>query len=185
MSATVGLEYNGLKEALRDLQKVNPALRRQLSKEMLQIVRETMVAPIADSIPSSPPTRGMNHSKRTGWKNGNQQAGVIAKIDTRKARRRNLQQGAQWESVGTVVVRTKTAALAITDMAGRGPNQTRNQNPMMARPNFASVLTSKLGRGPSRFMWSTGERNIDATMRRLEPVIEKIILETVPGVVRR
>lgn len=185
MSATVGLQYDGLKEALRDLQKVSPALRRELSKEMLGIVRETIVAPIADSIPTSAPLDGMDHSKRTGWRKGNQRAGVIAKIDTRKARRRNLQQGAQWESVGTVVVRTKTAALTITDMAGRGPNQTRNQNPNMARPNFADDLSRKLGRGPSRFMWFAGERNIDATMRRLEPVVEKIILEAVPGVVRR
>ncbi len=45
MSATVGLQYDGLKEALRDLQKVSPALRLKLSKEMLEIVRETMVAP--------------------------------------------------------------------------------------------------------------------------------------------
>lgn len=185
MSATVGLQYDGLKEALRDLQKVNPALRRQLSKEMLGIVRETMVAPIVDSIPNSAPLRGMEHQKRTGWNKANQRAGVIAKIDTRKARRRNLQQGAQWESVGTVVVRTKTAALTITDMAGRGSNQTRNQNPNRARPNFAADLSRKLGRGPSRFMWFAGERNIDATMRRLEPVVEKIIIEAVPGVVRR
>ena len=110
---------------------------------------------------------------------------MIAKIDTRKARRRNLQQGAQWESVGTVVVRTKTAALTITDMAGRGPNRTRNPNPYRARPNFADDLSNKLNRGASRFMWFAGERNIDATMRRLEPVVEKIIVEAIPGVVRR
>jgi len=185
MTATVGLEYDGLKAALRDLQKVNPALRRQMSKEMLSIVRETMVAPIVDTIPSNPPLRGFTNYGRTGWLKANQRAGVIAKIDTRKARRRNLEQGAQFESIGTVVVRTKTAALTIADMAGRGPNRTRNSNPKLARPNFADELTSKLGRGPSRFMYFAGERNIDATLRRLEPVVEKIILEAVPAVVRR
>lgn len=185
MTATVAVEYYGLKEALRDLNKVNPALRRQMSKELLGVVRETLVAPIVDSIPTSSPLSGMDHSARTGWRAANQQKGVIAKVDTRKARRRNLQQGADWESVGTVVVRTKTAALAIADMAGRGPNQTRNSNPKKARPDFADYLTSKLGRGPSRFVWHAGERNIDITTARLEPIIERIIIETVPGVVRR
>ena len=185
MTATLAVEYYGLKEALRDLQKVNPALRKKMSKELLDVVRETMVAPIQDTIPSSAPLSGMNHHKRTGWAKESQKRGVIAKVDTRKARRRNLQQGAQWESVGTVVVRTKTAALAIADMAGRGPNQTRNRNPALARPDFADHLSSKLGRGPSRFVWFAGERNIDATTRRLVPIVEQIIIEAVPGVVRR
>lgn len=185
MTATIGVEYYGLKEALRDLQKTSPALRREFSKRMLDTVRETMVAPIQDTIPSSSPLSGMDHSARTGWNRGSQKKGVIAKVDTRKARRRNLQQGAQWESVGTVVVRTKTAALAIADMAGRGPNQTRNSNPKMARPDFEKYLTSKLSRGPSRFMWFGGERNIEATERRLTPIIEEIIVEAVPNAVRR
>lgn len=185
MTATVALEYNGLKEALRDLGKVSPTLRRELSKEMLGIVRETIVAPIVDTIPSSSPLSGMAHSGRTGWNKASQRKGVVAKIDTRKARRRNLQQGAQWESVGTIKVQTKTAALAIADMAGRGPNKTRNLNPNKARPDFADYLTSKLGRGPSRFVWFAGERNVDIATKRLVPVVEQIIVEAVPGVVRR
>lgn len=185
MTATVAVEYYGLKEALRDLQKVNPALRREMSKELLGVVRETLVAPILDTIPASAPLSGMDHPGRTGWRKDSQKKGVIAKVDTRKARRRNLQQGADWESVGTVVVRTKTAALAISDMAGRGPNQTRNSNPLKARPDFADYLTSKLGRGPSRFVWFAAERNVEITTRRLEPIIEKIIAKAVPGVVRR
>lgn len=185
MSATVSVDYYGLKEALRELQKVSPALRKEISKEMLGIVRETMIPAIQDSIPSTAPLSGMKHRKRTGWLKSNQQKGVDAKIDTRKARRRNLQQGAQWESVGVVKVITKTAALAITDMAGRGPNQTRNQNPNMARPNFADDLSSKLGRGPSRFLWFAGERHIDGTMRRLADVVNKVADATTGNIVRR
>ncbi len=185
MTATIGFEYAGLKEALRDLQKVTPALRREISKDLLNVVRETIVAPIVDTIPSSSPLSGMDHAGRTGWRKASQQKGVVAKIDTRKARRRNLQQGAEWESVGVVKVQTKTAALAIADMAGRGPNKTRNSNPKKARPDFESYLTSKLGRGPSRFIWFAGLRNVDAATTRLVPIIERIIIEAVPGVVRR
>ena len=55
----------------------------------------------------------------------------------------------------------------------------------MARFDFEKYLTSKLSRGPSRFMWFGGERNIDATERRLTPIIEEIIVEAVPNAVRR
>lgn len=185
MTATVAIEYYGLKEALRELQKVSPALRTAISKEMLGIVRETMIPPIQDSIPSSAPLQGMKHNGRTSWTKTSQQRAVVAKIDTRKARRRNLQQGAQWESVGVVKVITKTAALAITDMAGRGPNQTRNRNKLLARPNFADDLTSKLGRGPSRFLWFAGERNVDPTMRRLADVVNKVADATTGRIVTR
>jgi len=185
MTATVAVDYYGLKEALRELQKVSPALRKEVSKEMLGIVRETMIPAIQDSIPSSAPLQGMKHSGRTSWTKTSQQKGVVAKIDTRKARRRNLQQGAEWESVGVVKVQTKTAALAITDMAGRGPNQTRNGNKKLARPNFADSLTSKLGRGPSRFIWFAGERNVEPTMRRLADVVDKVADATTGKIIRR
>jgi len=185
MTATVAIEYYGLKEALRELQKVSPDLRKAINKELLGIVRETMIPPIQDSIPSSPPLSGMKSHKRTGWNKSDQRKGVVAKIDTRKARRRNLQQGAQWESLGVVKVITKTAALAITDMAGRGPNQTRNRNKLLARPNFADDLTSKLGRGPSRFLWFAGERNVDPTMRRLADVVNKVADATTGRIVTR
>jgi len=185
MTVTIAVEYYGLKEALRELQKVSPALRKAISQEMLGIVRETMIPAIQDSIPSSAPLQGMKHNGRTSWTKTSQQKGVVAKIDTRKARRRNLQQGAQWESVGVVKVMTKTAALAITDMAGRGPNQTRNRNQKLARPNFVDDLTSKLGRGPSRFIWFAGERNVDPTMRRLADVVNKVADATTGKIVTR
>lgn len=185
MSATVNVEYYGLKEALREIQKTDPKLRRAIGKELRGIVEKTMLPGIKQAIPTSAPTRGMKHTGRTGWAKANQQAGVIVKTDTRKARRRNLQQGAQWESIGVVKVQTKTAALAISDMAGRGPNQTRNQNPKMARPNFADELTSKLGRGPSRYIWFGGEANLDATQRELTVVIERVMADVGSKIVRR
>lgn len=184
MTATVGVEFDGLKEALRELQKSDPALRRAVSKELLGIVRGTLLPAIQDTIPTGPPLSQMKHNGRTSWTKTSQQKGVVAKIDTRKARRRNLQQGAQFESIGTVVVQTKTAALAITDMAGRGPNSTRNRNPKMARPGFADSLTSKLG-SPSRFIWAAGERHIDQTVKELTKVVEQVMLEVSAKVIKR
>jgi hypothetical protein len=185
MTAQVSVEFYGLKEALRELQKTDPALRRTMTQRMKAATEEALLPGIKDAIPSSPPLSGMAHRKRTGWLKANQQSQVVFKVDTRKARRRNLQQGAQWESIGTVKVITKGAALAITDMAGKGPNRTRNSNPNMARPNFVDALSSKLGRGPSRFVWFAGERYIDRLTDRIADIVSEVMLETEKRIVRR
>jgi hypothetical protein len=87
--------------------------------------------------------------------------------------------------VGTVKVTTKTAALAISDMAGKGPNRTRNKNPLMARPNFVDVLNSKLGRPASRFIWFAGERHIDRVNREMQEIINEFMNATGARIVRR
>jgi hypothetical protein len=185
MTAQVSVEFYGLKEALRELQKVDPALRRQVTKDMKAAAEEALLPAIKDAIPASPPTQGFDHAGRTGWRRANQQSQVVFKVDTRKARRRNLQQGAEWESIGTVKVVTKGGPLAIADMAGRGPNRTRNRNPLMARPNFAEVLSSKLGRGPSRFIWFAGERHIDRLTDKVTAIVVEVMGETEKRIVRR
>ena len=185
MTAQIGVEFYGLKEALRELQKTDPDLRRTITKRMKAATEEALLPAIKDAIPSTAPLEGMGHYKRTGWKRANQQSQVVFKVDTRKARRRNLQQGAQWETIGTVKVITKGAALAMADMAGKGPNRTRNSNPQMARPNFADALSSKLGRGPSRFIWFAGERYIDRLSDRIAGIVSEVMLDTEKRIVRR
>jgi hypothetical protein len=97
MAASVGIQYDGLKQALREIQKVDPALRRQITKDIKNAMNPLFSA-IKDSIPSSPPLTGQKHNGRTGWKA--ESKNVTIKVDTRKARSRNLSQGAQFESVG-------------------------------------------------------------------------------------
>jgi hypothetical protein len=70
-------------------------------------------------------------------------------------------------------------------MAGKGPNRTRNSNPNMARPNFVGALSSKLGRGPSRFVWFAGERYIDRLTDRIAEIVSEVMLETEKRIVRR
>jgi hypothetical protein len=73
-------------------------------------------------------------------------------------------------------VGTKGAALAITDIAGKGPNRTRNRNPNRARPNMVSVLDERMGK-PSRMVWAGGEKAIPDFQKALEPVIKEVIFE--------
>jgi hypothetical protein len=181
MAASVGIEYDGLKQALREIGKVDPALRRQITKDIKSAV-EPLVSAIKDSIPTTPPLSGQKGYSRTSWKN--EAKNVSVKVDTRKARKRNLQQGAQFESVGTVKIVAKGAALSMTDMAGRGPNQTRNKNPLMARPNFADALTSKL-RSPSRFMWARSDDYLSEMTARVDRIVQEVMNDANKRIVKR
>lgn len=102
----------------------------------------------------------------------------------RKARSRNLSLGAKFESVGTVKIVAKGAALSMTDMAGRGPNQTRNKNPLRARPNFAQDLTSKL-RTPSRFVWARSDDYLDEITRNVDKIVIEVMDQTNKRLVKR
>jgi hypothetical protein len=181
MAASVGIEYDGLKQALREIGKIDPALRRQITKD-IKYAADPLVSAIKDSIPSSPPLTGQKHNGRTAWKN--ESKNVTVKVDTRKARKRNAGQGAQYESIGTVRITAKGAALSMSDMAGRGPNQTRNKNPLRARPSFADSLTSKL-RSPSRFMWARSDDYLDEITRRVDAIVIEVMNETNKRIVKR
>ena len=67
MAASVSIEYDGLKQVLREIQKVDPALRRQITKDIKNAMNPLLSA-IKDSIPSSPPLTGQKHNGRTAWK---------------------------------------------------------------------------------------------------------------------
>ena len=73
----------------------------------------------------------------------------------------------------------------MADMAGRGPNRTRNKNPQRARPNFAGLLTDKLGRGPSRFVWAGGERYLDDVAHNVDQIVIEVMDKTEQKIVRR
>jgi hypothetical protein len=173
MSLGIDLKPTGLKEALRTINSVNPKLRRAYGKQIRELGK-VVVDAITPLVPSSSPTRGMDGPWRTGWKNG-QTKNIVVKTNTRKARKRNIQKGAQYETIGTITVGTKGAALAIADMAGKAGN--RGRGGPRARPNFAGVLNSSLGRGPSRMVWAGGEKAIPDFQKALEPVIKEVIFE--------
>jgi hypothetical protein len=173
VSLGIDLKPTGLKEALRTINSINPKLRRAYGKQIRDLGK-VVVDAITPLVPSSSPTRGMDGPWRTGWKNG-QTKNIVVKTNTRKARKRNIEKGAQYETIGTITVGTKGAALAIADMAGKAGGGGRGGP--RARPNFAGVLNDKIGRGPSRMVWAGGEKAIPDFQKALEPVIKEVIFE--------
>lgn len=173
MSLGIDLKPTGLKEALRTINSIDPKLRRAYGKQIRELGK-VVVDAITPLVPTSSPTRGMDGQWRTGWKSG-QSRNVVVKTNTRKARKRNISKGAQYETIGTITVGTKGAALAIADMAGKAGGGGRGGP--RSRPNFAGLLTEKIGRPPSRMVWAGGAAAVPEFQKALEPVIKEVIFE--------
>ena len=172
MSITASVEVVGLKSALKELNKTQPALRREIGKDIKKAA-EPILAAIRQLSPESAPLSGMDHQKRTGWKRG-QDKNIVLKVDTRNARKRNAATGAVFESVGTIKVIAKGGPLIMADMAGRAGGN-KSKNAFRARPNFHSALDGAIGRGASRFMWAGATENIDLFQKELEPIVARVM----------
>jgi len=68
MAADVRLDTYGLQDALKKMQKINPAIRRTLLKDT-KVAAQPLVDLINSRVPTTPPLSGMNHNGRTGWGN--------------------------------------------------------------------------------------------------------------------
>ena len=163
------VEMKGFAETMRDLGKIEPAMKRQVFKDIRGIVKP-VVDIINARIPSAPPIRGMDHNGRTGWRNIKK---VAVKIDTRAPRRPVGQsvQGAKTMSVVRII--TKGAPVAIVDMAGKAGGRKSRRVDKFQRPNFASSLDT-IG-SPSRFMW----KDIDRSISEIESQLRKTVDDAV------
>lgn len=187
----MSVEVIGLKENLRLLQRINPTLSREIRKDFRKLAK-----PAVDEIEKLKPSRGdfprgMRHAGRTG---ANAVKKVKINFNTRRARNRNIAQGAQYETLGTIRIQTADAATAIADMAGKVGNvQTSGRSrPYPGRPQGhelngqGAYLINRLnnyGR-PSRFMWPGAERGLNETdkefialARRVEDEINKELMK--------
>jgi hypothetical protein len=157
----------GLKETLRDLNKLDKELSKEIRKDIRKVVQPLADA-ITASVPAQAPLSGMAHSGRTGWQNRKK---VAVKLDTRKPRRYVNRPGRS--TVNVVRVTTKDAPTAITDMAGKAGGAASRAPQSRRRPNFSRALTSRLG-PPSRFMWRTAENQIDDIQKDMMPIIKRV-----------
>jgi hypothetical protein len=166
MSATIQLlEVSGLKEALKEINKLDKKLRREITKDFEKAVSPMVDAMRAD-VPLTPPLSGFANKSRTQWKK-NEQKNIKVKIDTRRARNRNMAQGAQYESLGVVKIRAMSAGLSIFDMAGKnGSKTTRGEN-------MVETLQARFG-NPSRIMWPNAEKHAQEVEVNLEAVVRKV-----------
>jgi hypothetical protein len=140
---TNSVQVYGVKSALKELNKINPKLRREYTKRYKDIVKPVVQAAKL-AFPKSPPLSGMArpNTRLGGWDGGLVAKGVIAKIDTRKARPGT-------ETVGAFFIVQKTGWGSIYDIAGRS-------NP---GSQFVQNLINNGAPNASRAMWPAYEGN--------------------------
>jgi hypothetical protein len=133
---TANIQVIGIKETLRELQKLNPELRKSFNNQYKAILEPT-VAEIRSRIPSEAPLSGFErpYKKNGPWMGGKVQKGVKTKIDTRRAKPSDA------EITTAFAIIQRTGWGAIFDMAGR---------------SSTNMLATNLGRRygvASRSMW--------------------------------
>ncbi|CAB4145552.1 hypothetical protein UFOVP488_16 [uncultured Caudovirales phage] len=148
MKSTITIEVYGVKAALKEVNKINPKLRREFTKRYKNIVKP-VIQQAKQSFPDEPPLSRMGKPfKHLGsWDGGLVAKGVTAKINTRSARKRNIEKGAVYESIATFLIQQKTGWGSLYDMAGK-----KNSSSIMAR----NLETKGFGVA-SRAMWPAYE----------------------------
>ena len=140
---TNSVQVYGVKSALKELNKINPKLRREYTKRYKDIVKPVVQA-AKIAFPKSAPLSGMARStgRLGGWDGGLVAKGVVAKIDTRKARPGT-------ETVGAFFIVQKTGWGSIYDIAGRTNSGSQ----------FVQNLINSGHGNASRAMWPAYEGN--------------------------
>ena len=143
MIPTTSVQVYGVKSALKELNKINPKLRREYTKRYKDIVKPVVQAAKLAFPKSAPLSRMAGPQARLGgWDGGLVAKGVVAKIDTRKARPGT-------ETVGAFFIVQKTGWGSIYDIAGRTNSSSQ----------FVQNLINSGHGNASRVMWPAYEGN--------------------------
>jgi len=144
----------GIKETLRELQKVEPDTAKAIKAEFKQIVKPIVDAakPQVKELPLSGFARNWKAGKILPWSQSAVAKSIIARFSNRK----------RGNSLAVFSVTMKSPAGTIFDMAGRG-----------SANRLASALDSLYGR-PSRLMWPTYERHANQVNENLARLVEKV-----------
>jgi hypothetical protein len=162
MTATTTVKVFGVKEALKELNKLDSERRKAVNARAVDIAR-----PATDSIKAAYPVRYLSGMSRTWQRRGRAlfpydqataQKGVKLKIDTSK------------KNTSTIRIQQLNPAAAIIDMAGKAGGQT----PQGTR--FVDALQAQFG-PPSRVMWPAYERKAADVERQMFELIEQLMAE--------
>jgi hypothetical protein len=170
MASSTTIEIHGVKQALKEIQKVDKSLRRQITKDYKQIV-SSVIVDAQRAIPNSAPLSGMNRGWKGksgamiiptgGWDGAKARKMVKAKINTRAPKEFR----GQTVNVGTFSITWTGAANTVFDIAGR-----------KSGGNFINQLNARYGRG-SRVMWPSYEKNATKVEREMIALVERVMAE--------
>ena len=158
MAANASLTVAGVKEAMREIQKLEPETAKAIKKDFKSIVKLVVDAAKAQvvELPLSGFARNWKSGKLLPWSKDAVSKSIIARFSNRK----------RGNSLAVFSVTMKSPAGTIFDMAGKGSSN-----------RLAAALDQIAGK-PSRLMWPTYERHADAVNDNLKQLVDRITDET-------
>jgi hypothetical protein len=147
MTVTNSIEIVGLKETLKELNQLEPDLRKEFNRRYRNIVK-----PIVDDAKTNTPTlplsglaRNWQKGRLAPWNQAEVRRSIISKVDTRRT------------ATTVMKVTMKSAAGSVFDMAGRRTN------------NQLATSLQRFG-SASRLMWAAYNRrrsDLEANIQQL------------------
>jgi hypothetical protein len=162
MSANFTLEVEGIKEALRDINKVSPALRRQITKDFKEIVAP-VVKDARQRNPQEPPLSGFvrRWTTKSGlemfpWDPKKSDRGIAAGTSGKKPKLFN----GMTQNLSAFFIRWKGPQSTLFEMATKG--------------NLGGNLDAKYG-FPGRVIWKSWDAHSDEVMRKVKELVDGIM----------
>ena len=149
------IQAYGLQETLKELNKVQPALRRQLTKDAQQVAKP-FIDEIGKHLVNKPPLSGMKY--KWHYQGRKDRARILParwstidnakiKINTRGARNRNAQRGARYETLTVFAVQWNSRILNVMEFAGKGKVNRTRDGWRNVGDNFVDQLANKQALG--------------------------------------
>lgn len=181
--ARTGVQVYGIKEDLKTLNKLAPDLRRQITKDYRALMQPT----ISDARNNLPAGIGQTVMRGFGrkwrhifpWDKAVANRNITVKIDTRRARKRNMDKGAQYETLSAFIIQQNNPAGIVFDIAGRGGKSSSSQKRKGRTYEWNNTLIENMDKTfgkASRSMWPAVEANtdnIEAAIRNITEEVER------------
>jgi len=160
----------GLKEALRELNKIDKVARRQITKDYQEIV-SPVITEARVLTPTKPPLSGMQYSWKPGgragvfpWQDNKSDRAMKAFVSGKKPR----SFGGFTSGLATFGIRWNHPDALVVEMSGRGPVPTERGRQMVAE------LSARYGM-PGRFLWKAYLRHQDDVLANVEKLIKDVM----------
>jgi len=179
--ARSGVRVYGIKEDLKTLNKLAPDLRRQITKDYKALMQPT-ISDARNNLPAGIGTtvmRGFGRKWRHifPWDKAIASRNISVKIDTRRARKRNLEKGAQYETLSAFIVQQRNSAGIVFDIAGRGGRSSSTQKRKGINYEWNNTLIENMEKTfgkASRSMYPAVEANADNIEEAIKTITEQV-----------
>ena len=172
-----GMEIVGLKEALRELNQLNPQFRRQVTKDFQKICKPVIEA-AKQNLPTRPPMSGWARGWKTpsgyemlpatGWSGAAANKFIKAKVSGKRPRA----YAGRMQDATVFMIRFAGMVNTVFSVAGRdNPSGNSDAGAQMIR-----VLEHRYGK-PSRVLWPAYEANKDEVERQVIELTENVMAE--------